>query len=207
MIVNWTNEEGSRFAPAMLASGVYAGVFTRDYAYAREDREGKNFGDELERIGYRGAEPVGSAEVRRHVRAPHRAGTDPRGREQDGRHRHRRPGHALVRGHGEGPGGAYRRDAHGSAQQRAARRGPHDRGDTQDRHAITAAAVATSVSSRTGRTAAMSCREKCSSPSIFVIPTMPCSTGWKPVIAPRCRRSPPPSGLSSTRSASGIRPR
>jgi beta-ureidopropionase / N-carbamoyl-L-amino-acid hydrolase len=60
MIVNWTNEEGSRFAPAMLASGVYAGVFTQDYAYAREDREGKKFGDELQRIGYRGSEPVGS---------------------------------------------------------------------------------------------------------------------------------------------------
>ena len=60
MIVNWTNEEGSRFAPAMLASGVYAGVFTQDYAYAREDREGRKFGDELARIGYRGAEPVGS---------------------------------------------------------------------------------------------------------------------------------------------------
>jgi N-carbamoyl-L-amino-acid hydrolase len=60
VIVNWTNEEGSRFAPAMLASGVYAGVFTQDYAYAREDRDGKTFGDELKRIGYRGAEPVGS---------------------------------------------------------------------------------------------------------------------------------------------------
>jgi len=60
MIVNWTNEEGSRFAPAMLASGVYARVFTPDYAYSREDREGKKFGDELERIGYRGTEPVGA---------------------------------------------------------------------------------------------------------------------------------------------------
>jgi N-carbamoyl-L-amino-acid hydrolase len=60
MIVNWTNEEGSRFAPAMLASGVYAGVFTQDYAYAREDRDGRKFGDELERIGYRGSAPVGS---------------------------------------------------------------------------------------------------------------------------------------------------
>ena len=59
-VVNWTNEEGSRFAPAMLASGVYAGVFTPDYAYAREDREGKRFGEELERIGYRGEEPVGA---------------------------------------------------------------------------------------------------------------------------------------------------
>src|SRR3954451_14909775 len=60
MIVNWTNEEGSRFAPAMLCSGVYAGVFTPDYAYAREDREGRKFGEELERIGYKGKEPVGS---------------------------------------------------------------------------------------------------------------------------------------------------
>ena len=31
-VVNWTNEEGSRFAPAMLCSGVFAGVFTPDYA-------------------------------------------------------------------------------------------------------------------------------------------------------------------------------
>ncbi len=31
-IINWTNEEGSRFAPAMLCSGVYAGVFTPDFA-------------------------------------------------------------------------------------------------------------------------------------------------------------------------------
>jgi N-carbamoyl-L-amino-acid hydrolase len=38
---------------------VFAGVFTPDYANSREDREGKRFGDELERIGYRGAEPAG----------------------------------------------------------------------------------------------------------------------------------------------------
>ena len=54
MIANWTNEEGSRFAPAMLCSGVYAGVFTTDYAYAREDRQGITLGAELERIGYKG---------------------------------------------------------------------------------------------------------------------------------------------------------
>ena len=59
-IVNWTNEEGSRFAPAMLASGVFAGVFTPDYAYARTDRDGKTFGEELNRIGYRGAEKAGA---------------------------------------------------------------------------------------------------------------------------------------------------
>jgi N-carbamoyl-L-amino-acid hydrolase len=60
MIVNWTNEEGSRFAPAMLCSGVYAGVFTPEFAYSREDREGVKLGDELKRIGYLGSEPVGS---------------------------------------------------------------------------------------------------------------------------------------------------
>jgi N-carbamoyl-L-amino-acid hydrolase len=59
MIVNWTNEEGSRFAPAMLASGVYAGVFTTDFANTREDRQGIRFGDELERIGYRGKAKAG----------------------------------------------------------------------------------------------------------------------------------------------------
>jgi beta-ureidopropionase / N-carbamoyl-L-amino-acid hydrolase len=59
-IVNWTNEEGARFAPPMLASGVFAGVFTRDYAYARTDRDGKTFGDELKRIGYQGIEPAGA---------------------------------------------------------------------------------------------------------------------------------------------------
>src|ERR1700691_437042 len=55
-IVNWTNEEGSRFAPAMLASGVFAGVFSPDYAYSRVDSDGKKFGDELSRIRYRGPE-------------------------------------------------------------------------------------------------------------------------------------------------------
>ena len=59
-IVNWTNEEGSRFAPAMLASGVFAGVFTPEYAYARTDRDGKTFGEELQRIGYRGADKAGA---------------------------------------------------------------------------------------------------------------------------------------------------
>ena len=59
-IINWTNEEGSRFAPAMLASGVFAGVFTPEYAYSRDDRDGKKFGDELHLIGYRGSEKAGA---------------------------------------------------------------------------------------------------------------------------------------------------
>ncbi len=60
MLVNWTNEEGSRFAPAMLGSGVYAGVFDRAYADAREDRQGVTFRDAIEAIGYRGEAAAGS---------------------------------------------------------------------------------------------------------------------------------------------------
>lgn len=55
----WTNEEGSRFAPAMVASGVFAGVFTLEYGLSRADLEGKTLGEELARIGYAGPAPVG----------------------------------------------------------------------------------------------------------------------------------------------------
>lgn len=58
-VVNWTNEEGSRYAPAMIASGVFAGVYTQDYAYGLKDAEGRAFGEELKRIGYVGPDPVG----------------------------------------------------------------------------------------------------------------------------------------------------
>lgn len=64
VVTNWTNEEGTRYAPAMLASGVFAGMHTQDWAYAREDAEGKNFGDELQRIGWRGEEEVGARKMR-----------------------------------------------------------------------------------------------------------------------------------------------
>jgi len=63
VVTNWTNEEGARFAPAMLASGVFAGVHTMDYAYGRKDPEGKLFGDELERIGWVGEEEVGARKM------------------------------------------------------------------------------------------------------------------------------------------------
>jgi len=59
-IVNWTNEEGARFAPPILGSGVFAGVFTPEFAYARADRDGKSFGEELDRIGYKGDEKAGA---------------------------------------------------------------------------------------------------------------------------------------------------
>ena len=63
VVTNWTNEEGTRFAPAMLASGVFAGMHTEDWAYDRKDAEGHKFGDELERIGWRGDEPVGDRKM------------------------------------------------------------------------------------------------------------------------------------------------
>ncbi len=63
VVTNWTNEEGTRFAPAMLASGVFAGQHEQDWAYAREDAEGKRFGDELERIGWKGEEEVGARKM------------------------------------------------------------------------------------------------------------------------------------------------
>ena len=53
-VVVWTNEEGSRFAPAMIASGVYAGLFEKEFAWAICDSEGISLGDELKRIGYSG---------------------------------------------------------------------------------------------------------------------------------------------------------
>ena len=59
----WTNEEGSRFAPAMVASGVYAGVFTLEYGLSRADADGLTMGEELQRIGYAGTEPVGGRAV------------------------------------------------------------------------------------------------------------------------------------------------
>jgi N-carbamoyl-L-amino-acid hydrolase len=57
LIVNWTNEEGSRFSPAMTGSGVWAGALKLDWAYDRRDIAGKRLGDELARIGYKGSTP------------------------------------------------------------------------------------------------------------------------------------------------------
>src|SRR3954471_14847818 len=58
-VVNWTNEEGARFAPAMVASGVFAGAFDRAWAASRQDRAGATFGDALSAIGYRGPQKCG----------------------------------------------------------------------------------------------------------------------------------------------------
>lgn len=62
-IVVWTNEEGTRFSPAMIGSGAFAGVFDLGAELGKTDLEGKTIGAELERIGYKGAAPVGGRKV------------------------------------------------------------------------------------------------------------------------------------------------
>lgn len=62
-VVAWTNEEGSRFAPAMVGSGAFAKVFDLDYALSRVDEDGKTMGEELQRIGYAGSEAIGEHPV------------------------------------------------------------------------------------------------------------------------------------------------
>ena len=63
VVTNWTNEEGTRYAPAMLSSGVFAGLHSQEWAYERTDADGKSFGDELVRIGWRGDETVGARKM------------------------------------------------------------------------------------------------------------------------------------------------
>jgi N-carbamoyl-L-amino-acid hydrolase len=70
-VVDWTAEEGARFDVPMLASGGLVGAFTREYVYGRTDREGRTFGDELARIGYRGEQsarpPAIAASLELHI--------------------------------------------------------------------------------------------------------------------------------------------
>jgi len=62
-IAVWSNEEGVRFQPDMLGSGVFCDVFDLEYAYSRTDKDGHTFGDELERIGYKGDRPCEPREL------------------------------------------------------------------------------------------------------------------------------------------------
>jgi N-carbamoyl-L-amino-acid hydrolase len=64
VVTNWTNEEGTRFPPALIASGVFAGQHDLEWAYDRRDKDGKRFGDELERIGWKGEEEVGARKMK-----------------------------------------------------------------------------------------------------------------------------------------------
>src|ERR1700733_707233 len=57
-LINWTDEEGSRFGHSLMGSGVWAGVFTLDKAYGLTDTEGVTVETALDQIGYRGPEPA-----------------------------------------------------------------------------------------------------------------------------------------------------
>ncbi|MGL4323542.1 MAG: M20 family metallo-hydrolase [Beijerinckiaceae bacterium] len=61
LLINWTDEEGSRFSPAMLGSGVYAGIFDQHYADTRTDPDGVSFSSAIEAIGYRGKDKAPQA--------------------------------------------------------------------------------------------------------------------------------------------------
>ena len=62
-VVNWPNEEGASFSPPMMASSVFAGMYTTEWVYDREDADGKTVGGELARIGWAGNEDVGSRKM------------------------------------------------------------------------------------------------------------------------------------------------
>ena len=119
MLVNWTNEEGARFAPSMLGPGVHAGLYAPDMAEAITDRDGVSLREALEGIGYRGDVPSArhgfSAMFELHIEQ----GPILEAEGKEHRYRYRRPGHALVRHHPHGPRIPYRHHADEAAPQRA----------------------------------------------------------------------------------------
>ena len=116
VVTNWTNEEGTRFAPAMLASGVFAGVHAQDYAYDRKDREGKRFGDELERIGWKGEEKVGARKMKAFFELHIEQGPILEAEDIDIGVVTHGQGPEVAAGHADRPRGAYRLDADAEAR-------------------------------------------------------------------------------------------
>jgi N-carbamoyl-L-amino-acid hydrolase len=62
-VVNWTNEEGSRYSPAMMGSGVFTGIFDQAEIMGKKDSDGKSFEDELKRTGFAGSTLVGGRDI------------------------------------------------------------------------------------------------------------------------------------------------
>ncbi len=69
-VISWTNEEGARFPPAMIGSGVYGGAFSLEEGLGATAMDGAKLGDELTRIGYSGPEPAGSRRFAQYIE-PH----------------------------------------------------------------------------------------------------------------------------------------
>ena len=123
----WTNEEGCRFAPAMVASGVFGGAFTLEHALGIKDRDGVSFGEALKKIGYDGKEPVGGRPVGAFFEAHIEQGPILERAEEDDRRRHRRAGPALVRDLVDRHGEPCRHHADGRPPRCAGRRRRADR--------------------------------------------------------------------------------
>lgn len=68
-VVNWTNEEGSRFSPPMIGSAVFAGLTSLEEARTITDYDGRSIGEELERLGYQGDLPCGGRPVHAYLEA------------------------------------------------------------------------------------------------------------------------------------------
>ncbi len=134
VVTNWTNEEGARFAPAMLASGVFAGLHTEDYAKARKDLDGLAFGDELARIGWVGDEKVGARKMHAMIELHIEQGPI---LEAEGKHDWRGDpwaGPVVAGDHADRQGCPYRVDADGDAGQCGPRHGADHRAGASDRH-------------------------------------------------------------------------
>jgi N-carbamoyl-L-amino-acid hydrolase len=102
-VVFWTNEEGSRFVPVMMGSGVFAGVFPLETIYAAQDAQGKTVGEELARIGYIGSQTPGDHPIGAYFEAHIEQGPI---LEDEENHRRGagRAGDPLVRLRGDGAG-------------------------------------------------------------------------------------------------------
>jgi acetylornithine deacetylase/succinyl-diaminopimelate desuccinylase-like protein len=121
----WTNEEGSRFVPVMMGSGVFCGAFSLEHAYAAKDTEGKSRSATNSRASATSATRAGRASDRRLFRGAHRAGPGAGRRGQGDRRGARGAGPVLVRLRGDGHGSARGPDADGAAP-RCAAGGDHD---------------------------------------------------------------------------------
>ncbi len=127
VIVNWTNEEGTRFAPPMLASGVFAGVHTQDWAYDRKDAKGLSLGDELKRIGWLGDEVVGARKMKAFFELHIEQGPILEAEGKDIGVVTHGQGLRLAAGDADRPRKPHRLDAHAHAPQCRARHGAHHR--------------------------------------------------------------------------------
>ena len=132
-VINWTNEEGARFAPAMIASGVFAGVFDLEYGLSRRDEHGVSLGEALERIGYAGEHPVGGMPIHAAFEL-HRTGADSGSGTPRHRRRDRRTRAALVRAGSRRLQRPCRHHADGSPSRRPA--GLHRAGDGGQRYRL-----------------------------------------------------------------------